>query len=118
MSSLQYQTSVFQDTRISPDVIPDSFTQINKCQDNVNGYADVKQVKHLNIATIFQTYFTRRPISTIMLVSCVLQMVQTPQDSLKKLLVQKFPVPITAEEELMKLAWIVACLPLTLLKFA
>ena len=44
MSSLQYQTSVFQDTRISPDVIPDSFTQINKCQDIVNSYGDVKKV--------------------------------------------------------------------------
>ena len=49
MSSLQYQTSVFQDTRISPDVIPDSFTQINKCQDIVNGYVDVKQVHKLKL---------------------------------------------------------------------
>ena len=45
-------------------------------------------------------------------------MVWTPRDSLKKLQVQKFPVPITAEEELMKLAWTVACLPPTLRKFA
>jgi len=48
MSSLQYQTSVFQDTRISPDVIPDSFTQINKCQDLVHGFADVKQEAHFH----------------------------------------------------------------------
>lgn len=32
-SSCQYQTSVFQDNRVSPDVIPDSFTHVNKCQD-------------------------------------------------------------------------------------
>ena len=52
MSSLKYQTSVFQDTRISPDVIPDSFTQINKCHDIVNGYADVEQVDKLNLFLI------------------------------------------------------------------
>ena len=32
-SNCQYQTSVFQDNRVSPDVIPDSFSHINKCQE-------------------------------------------------------------------------------------
>ena len=32
-SSCQYQTSVFQDNRISPDVIPESFSQLSKCQE-------------------------------------------------------------------------------------
>ena len=50
--------------------------------------------------------------------SYVLQMVQTPQESLKKLKLQKFPVPITAEEELMKMVWTVACLRPILRKFA
>ena len=31
--SCQYQTSVFQDNRISPDLIPESFSQLNKCQE-------------------------------------------------------------------------------------
>ena len=63
-------------------------------------------------------YFIRRAFSNTISARFVLQMVQTPQDSQKKLQVQKFPVPITAEEELMKLAWTVACLPLILQKFA
>ena len=63
-------------------------------------------------------YFIRRAFSNTISVNYVLQMVQTPQDSLKKLQVQKFPVSITAEEELIKLAWTVACLPPILRKFA
>ena len=43
-SSCQYQTSVFQDNRVSPDVIPDSFTHLNKCQDFTVSINDSKQV--------------------------------------------------------------------------
>ena len=43
-SSCQYQTSVFQDNRVSPDVIPDSFTHLNKCQDFTASINDSKQV--------------------------------------------------------------------------
>ena len=45
-SSCQYQTSVFQDNRVSPDVIPDSFTHINnKCQEfTAAAINDSKQV--------------------------------------------------------------------------
>jgi hypothetical protein len=60
----------------------------------------------------------RRGFSNRTVVNSAPRMVLTPLDSLKKLEVPKFPVPITAEKELMKLAWTVACLPPTLPKFA
>jgi len=60
----------------------------------------------------------RRAISTTMLANSAPQTVLTPQDSLRKPPAPKFPVPITAEEDLMKLAWTVACLPPILPKFA
>ena len=44
-ASCQYQTTVFQDKRVSPDVIPDTFTHVNKCQDFTAPLSNPKQVR-------------------------------------------------------------------------
>ena len=44
-ASCQYQTTVFQDNRVSPDVIPDTFTHVNKCQDFAASLSNPKQVR-------------------------------------------------------------------------